>query len=107
MVSEGHRRLGALVRAGRLDLETAIHKLTGLAARHMGLDERGRIRPGSHADLVLLNPDRVAASATFEQPQLTAKGIEKVWVNGALVWDAGKWTGSKPGAVVLGPGARP
>ena len=51
--------------------------------------------------------DTVEARATFDQPQLTAKGIEKVWVNGGLVWNAGRWTGNKPGAVVLGPGANP
>ncbi|MDX1384458.1 MAG: D-aminoacylase [Thermoanaerobaculia bacterium] len=94
-------------RVGGLDLETAVHKVSGLAAAHVGLRDRGLVRPGFRADLVLFDPDTIAPAATFEQPQLPAVGIAGVWVNGVRVWAEGGWTGERPGAVVLGPGARP
>ena len=81
----------------RLSWEQAIHKMTGLAASHMGLQNRGTLRAGAWADLVLLDPDLVADRATPDDPQAVSVGIEKVWVNGELVWNDGEVTGARPG----------
>ncbi|MDQ2148169.1 D-aminoacylase [Alcaligenaceae bacterium C4P045] len=84
-----------------LTLEGAIHKMTGLAARNYGIAERGLLQTGHFADLVLLDPARVADNATFEAPIQVSTGIEQVWVNGQPVWDgkAGK-SGVLPGRVL-------
>ncbi len=74
---------------GVLGLEQAIHKMTGLSARRFGLPQRGELRAGCSADVVLFDPRRVRDLATFEQPQRTSEGIERVWVNGALSYRAG------------------
>lgn len=76
-----------------LSLEEAIRKMTGLAADHIGLKDRGLIAPGQAADLVLFDPELVADRATVETPALLAVGIAKVWVNGQLVSTDGKSTG--------------
>lgn len=79
------RVLGHYVRDEKLfDLPTAIHKMTGLSAARFGLTERGLIRQGYWADLVLFDPARVRDTATFTQPQQAADGIHAVWVNGQL-----------------------
>ncbi|MBL8270223.1 N-acyl-D-amino-acid deacylase family protein [Steroidobacter sp.] len=80
-----------------LTLEQAIHKMSGLAAEHMGITDRGVIRPGAYADLVLLDPQTVADRATLEQPGLSSIGIDKVWVNGVAVVEQGGATGAYPG----------
>jgi N-acyl-D-amino-acid deacylase len=72
---------------GALSLEEAVHRMTGLAARHMGISDRGVIRAGARADLVLLDPETVTDHADFEEPQVASSGILGVWVNGARVWD--------------------
>jgi N-acyl-D-amino-acid deacylase len=81
----------------RLSWEQAIHKMTGLAASHMGLQNRGTLQAGAWADLVLLDPDLVSDRATPDDPQAVSSGIEKVWVNGELAWDGGEITGARPG----------
>ena len=83
-----------------IPMETAIHKMTGLAARHYGLPDRGLLRPGYRADLVVFNPVGVTDCATFEQPVQVSKGIEGVWVNGQRVWDRQRATGALPGEVL-------
>jgi N-acyl-D-amino-acid deacylase len=80
-----------------LTLEEAIRKMTGLSAASMGIAERGTIRPGAFADLVLFDPATVADRSTFEDPRALSVGIDKVWVNGAVVWQDGKATGERPG----------
>lgn len=80
-----------------LTLEQAIHRMTGLSAQHMGFSERGVIRPGAYADLVLLDPATVADRATTQAPGLLSEGIAKVWVNGQLVLERNTPTGSTPG----------
>ena len=82
---------------GLLTLEDAVHRMTGLAAREYGLSERGLIRPGYHADLVIFDPASVADRATFEDPKQPAAGIETVLVNGVPVWEDGQPTGERPG----------
>ena len=95
------RVLGVYVRERHwLTLEEAIHKMTGLPASRLKLTDRGEIKKGAFADLVLFNPDTVKDNSTFSEPQKIATGIEKVFVNGTLVWDGGKSTGALPGRVV-------
>ena len=90
---------------GVLTLAAAIHRMTGLAASQYGLSARGLLKPGHYADLVLLDPDRVADLATFEQPVQVSRGIDGVWVNGRPVWSASQPSGERPGQV-LRPAAR-
>ncbi|PER43487.1 D-aminoacylase, partial [Bacillus thuringiensis] len=79
--------LRAMVREqGLLTLETAIHKMTGLAADQYGIAGRGLLREGYHADLVLFDPATVTDVATFSAPIQASQGIHAVWVNGRQVW---------------------
>jgi N-acyl-D-amino-acid deacylase len=95
------RVLGRYVREqGLLSLEDAVRKMSGLAADHMGLDDRGYIRIGQAADLVLFDPDRIADRATAEQPGLLSTGIERVFVGGVEVFAHGKATGARPGRFI-------
>ena len=95
------RVLGLYVREKHwLTLPEAVRKMTSLPAHRLGWTDRGLIREGAFADLVLFNPDTVIDRSTFANPSVLATGIEKVFVNGALVWDAGKPTGARPGRVL-------
>ncbi len=95
------RVLGRYVReAGRLGLEEAIHKMTGLAAAHMGMSGHGVLAAGAPADLVLFDPATVIDRATTAEPHLTAEGIERVWVAGVVVYEDGAVTGATPGKVL-------
>ena len=85
---------------GLFSLEEAVHKMTGLPARHFGLTDRGVLEAGSIADLVLFDPDTVIDTATFEQPKQPARGIELVVVNGRTVWRDGASTGARPGRAI-------
>ena len=96
------RVLGLYARELRLfSLETAIHKMTGRPAGIFGMLDRGEIREGALADLVLFDPLTVLDRATFENPIQESIGIEQVWVNGVATYAAGKGaTGEKPGRLV-------
>ncbi|MDE2804134.1 MAG: amidohydrolase family protein, partial [Gemmatimonadota bacterium] len=95
------RVLGRYVREEeRLTLEEAIHKMTGLAAAHMGFSDRGTLEVGAAADLVLFNPATVIDRATTAEPHLTSIGIERVWVGGTVVYEDGAVTGAQPGVVL-------
>ena len=83
-----------------LTLEQAVRKATALAADHVGIEDRGRLVPGAFADLVLFDPATVADRATTDEPHALATGIERVWVNGAVVYEGGRTTGARPGRVV-------
>lgn len=85
---------------GLLTLAAAIHRMTGLAATQYGLSERGLLRPGYYADLVLLDPELVHDLATFEKPVQVSQGIDRVWVNGRAVWDGVQASGERPGHVL-------
>jgi N-acyl-D-amino-acid deacylase len=87
-----------------LSLEQAVHKMTGLAAENVGIADRGVIRPGAFADLVLFDPATVADRSTWQDPKALSTGILEVWVNGVAVWDGSKATGAYPGRAVLRPG---
>ena len=95
------RVLGQLVREeGRMPLEIAVRKMTGLAAAHAGIARRGELRPGWFADLVLFDPARVIDRATPQDPHALSEGIERVWVNGQPVYAAGRSLGATPGRVL-------
>jgi N-acyl-D-amino-acid deacylase len=83
-----------------LTLEDAIHRMTALAAAHMGIARRGTLAPGAFADLVLLDPATVTDHATPASPHLVSTGIEGVWVNGSAVWRNARPTGSHPGRII-------
>jgi N-acyl-D-amino-acid deacylase len=83
-----------------LSLEQTVHKMTGLAAAHVGIADRGLIRPGAFADLVLFNAAEVADRSTIERPEALSVGIAKVWVNGVAVFAYGRPTGVYPGMPV-------
>ncbi len=95
------RVLGRYVREqGLLSLEAAVHKMTGLAATHMGFTDRGLIRQGAVADLVLFNPDTVIDHATPLAPTELSEGITSIWVGGELVFVDGAATDNRPGNVI-------
>jgi N-acyl-D-amino-acid deacylase len=81
-------------------LEEGIHKMTGLPARHLGFTNRGLIKPGYQADLVLLDPKTVVDRATSAAPSLSSRGISDVWVNGEAVLRKGGLVGVYPGQVL-------
>lgn len=87
---------------GLFSFEKAIHKMSGLTARNFGLTDRGEIREGAYADLVLLNRDTVAEGADYAHPIGAAIGIDTVLVNGRPVWAQGAVTGERPGRVLGG-----
>jgi N-acyl-D-amino-acid deacylase len=95
------RVLGEYAREQRtLSLPQAVHKMTGMPARRLGLSDRGEIRAGARADLVVFDPRRVRDVATFEDPHRYPAGIEHVLVNGSFVIKDGEHTGSLPGRVL-------
>jgi N-acyl-D-aspartate/D-glutamate deacylase len=98
------RVLGEYVREQRLlSLPEAVHKMTGLPARRLGLRDRGQVRVGARADLVVFDPRRIADQATYEEPHRYAVGIDHVLVNGSIVIKDGQHTGSLPGRVLTPP----
>jgi N-acyl-D-amino-acid deacylase len=92
------RVLGRFVRQQKwLTLPEAIRKMTALPAKRLRLNDRGLVRVGYKADLVLFDPVQVEDRSTFEQPGLISEGIKRVFVNGVEVWHDGKTTGQTPG----------
>jgi N-acyl-D-amino-acid deacylase len=92
------RVLGRFVREQRwLSLPEAIRKMTSLPAARFKLADRGLIRAGFKADVVLFDPLRIIDRATFKEPQLIAEGVQRVFVNGQEVWIDGKVTSNRPG----------
>lgn len=95
------RVLGHYVRdAALIPLEEAVRKMTSLSARRFTLAERGEVRVGWHADLVLFDPATVRDTATFDAPRQVADGIDAVWVNGVLSYRDGQPTGERAGHFV-------
>ena len=82
---------------GLLTLEDAVRRMTGLTAAQFGLTDRGEVRTGAFADLVMFDAETIADQATFEAPTLPAAGIDIVMVNGAIVREGGRPTGERPG----------
>jgi dihydroorotase/N-acyl-D-amino-acid deacylase len=100
------RILGLYVREERLlSLEEAIRKMTSLPAQRMRLWDRGMVRPGAFADLVIFDAATIRDRATFALPRQYAEGVRYVAVNGQLVVDGGQITAARPGRALRGPGA--
>ncbi|MFT3701649.1 MAG: serine hydrolase [Agriterribacter sp.] len=100
------RVLGRYVREKKLmPLETAIYKMTGLTAEHLGIKDRGIIAPNNFADLVLFDPATVKDNATMTNPKALSSGIEMVWVNGKIVYQHQQATGIYPGRFISRPGS--
>lgn len=96
------RVLGHYARDERLmSLPEAVHRMTGRPAAQFKLQDRGTLRVGAFADLVLFDKDSVIDSASFDQPERPAIGIEIVVVNGAVVWQQGAAAIARPGRVLL------
>ncbi|HXJ83464.1 MAG TPA: D-aminoacylase [Candidatus Methylomirabilis sp.] len=95
------RVLGHYVRDERiLDLPTAIHRMTGMPAAKFRLADRGAVRPGAFADLVVFDPARIRDTATYDDPRRFPEGIRAVYVNGVAVAQDGAHTGARPGRAV-------
>lgn len=82
------------------DLPTAVKKMTTMPAEKLGIKKRGSIVKGNFADITIFNPDTVIDKATFTEPHQTAQGIEYVLVNGKVVINKGKHTGTLSGSVL-------
>lgn len=101
------RILGRYVREEHLlTLETAVHKMTGVAASRMHLTKRGLLRVGDYADITVFDPATVADRATYADPTRLSVGIRYVMVNGVFTMDDGRLTGARPGRPLRGPGWR-
>ena len=99
------RFLGAYVRDGHVAaLAEAIRRLSALPAQNLKLRDRGELKPGAYADIVVFDPATIADHATYDRPQQFATGMRDVFVNGVQVLRDGEHTGAKPGQVVHGPG---
>ncbi len=88
----------------KLSLPDAIRKFSALPAQRMHLADRGVLKQGMWADVVVFDPATVHDTATFENPNQLAEGMEYVLVNGVAVIDSGKMTNALPGKVLRGPG---
>jgi dihydroorotase/N-acyl-D-amino-acid deacylase len=101
------RILGRYVRDERvIPLEDAIRKMTSAVAIRLSIQDRGLLREGMFADVVVFDPATVADRATFEQPHQLSAGVQHVLVNGVAVVRGGAHTGAKPGRALRGPGYR-
>jgi dihydroorotase/N-acyl-D-amino-acid deacylase len=97
--------MGRYVREQNLmPLEEAVRKATSLPAQRLGIQDRGLVREGLYADLVIFDPETIADRATYEKPHQYSAGIEYVVINGQVVLDRGQITDARPGRVIRGPG---
>jgi N-acyl-D-aspartate/D-glutamate deacylase len=95
------RVLGEYVRTqGTLSLSDAVHRLTGLSARHFGLKGRGVVTAGSSADIVVFDPATIADTGTYEDPTSAPRGVTHVLVNGRFVVRSASPTSERPGEVI-------
>lgn len=102
------RILGKYVREEKvISLEEAVRKMSSAVASRLCLRERGLLREGFLADVVVFDPDTIGDRATFDDPHQLSVGVRDVWVNGARVLANGVHTGAKPGRLVAGPGRKP
>lgn len=99
------RVLGKFVRdEGVIPLEDAVRKMTSAVADRLSLRDRGLLRTGMLADVVIFDPATISDRATFEEPHQLSVGVRDVWVNGVRVLKNSEHTGAKPGRIVDGPG---
>jgi N-acyl-D-amino-acid deacylase len=102
------RLLGKYVRDEQvISLEEAVYRLTSLPASNLKIQNRGLLKPGFYADVVVFDPEKVQDHATFERPHQYSTGMVHVFVNGVQVLQEGEHTEARPGRVVRGPGWRP
>ncbi|MBI5750030.1 MAG: D-aminoacylase [Nitrospinae bacterium] len=96
------RVLGKYCRDEKLfDLPAAIYKMTSFPCKRIGIKDRGMIKEGCFADLVIFNPDTISNTATYESPKNYPKGIEYVIVNGIITVKNGEHTGTKAGRILM------
>jgi N-acyl-D-amino-acid deacylase len=95
------RVLHTYVEAGLFTFEEAVRKMTSAAAERLGLEDRGRLRPGQAADLVVIDPARLRDTASFEEPARHPEGIDCVFINGAAVLDEGRYDAGAAAGRVL------
>ena len=99
------RILGLYVREEKvIPLEDAIRKMTSAVATRLSISDRGLLRPGMYADVVVFDPATIIDRATYEQPKQLSVGVRDVWVNGVQVLRDGRHTGATPGRALRGPG---
>jgi dihydroorotase/N-acyl-D-amino-acid deacylase len=99
------RVLGKYVREEKvIPLEDAIRKMTSAVANRLSIQDRGVLKEGMFADVVVFDPATVADRATYEKPHQVSTGIKEVLVNGVAVVHGGDVTGAKPGRIMWGPG---
>jgi N-acyl-D-aspartate/D-glutamate deacylase len=95
------RVLGEFVRdRALLGLVEAVRKMTSAPAARLGLSDRGLLRDGYWADVVVFDPESIRSNATYDMPRQFPTGVDYVFVNGVLVVDQGEHTGALPGRVV-------
>lgn len=99
------RVLGRYARElGLFSMEEAVHRMTGVTAGVFNLADRGVLREGAFADLVVFDPDTIIDTASFEEPKRSARGIDTVVVNGETVWHQGATTHARPGRFLSASG---
>ncbi|MFZ1713997.1 MAG: amidohydrolase family protein, partial [Saprospiraceae bacterium] len=99
------RLLGKYVRDEKvIPMQEAIRKLTALPCENLKIKDRGLLKVGYKADLVIFDPATIEDHATFEKPHQYSTGVHHVWVNGVQVIKEGQHTNAKPGRAVRGPG---
>ena len=99
------RVLGRYVREEKvLTLEDAVRKMSSLPAQILGLKDRGLLREGFAADVVVFDPQTVGDTNSYEKPKSYARGVPYVLVNGVVVVDEGEHTGARPGQAIRGAG---
>jgi dihydroorotase/N-acyl-D-amino-acid deacylase len=99
------RILGKYVREEHvIPLEDAVRKMTSAVATRLSIDDRGLLKPGMFADVVVFDPNTIADRATYEQPKQLSVGVRDVWVNGVQVLRDGRHTNARPGRALRGPG---
>ncbi|MCH8320156.1 MAG: amidohydrolase family protein [Acidobacteria bacterium] len=99
------RLLGKYVREERIiPLEEAIRRMTSLPASNLKLEGRGSLEPGSFADVVIFDPQKIQDHASYDNPHQYSTGVVHVFVNGQQVLEEGEHTGATPGRVLRGPG---
>ena len=102
------RILGKYVREEHvIALEDAIRKMTSAVAERLLIPDRGLLRPGMYADVVVFDPERIQENSTYEKPLQLSTGMRAVLVNGVEIVRDGRHTGAKPGRIVRGSGWRP
>lgn len=100
------RLLGHYVRElGLLTLEEGVRRMTSLPAAHLRLTDRGELRAGAYADVVIFDPQTISDRATYAESNRLSVGVRDVWVNGTQTLSNGKHTGALPGKRLYGPGA--